>query len=305
MSRGTPEPDRLLEVLAGMATDLDRIHADLGWAWSIGWDAPAQAKPEGARGASLTAPPDDQPDHVAGAKHDIGIGDHRARTAVELASARLWTATRRLASAVQAIQPDAELVLLEDDPDLTLTGANAICRLAAHRVAAISHALERCPRNQRPRGVEHQVLAANNETRAALGILAKVLNAGPIHADPNPEMCRICGIRPAGQKTDNRCSTCHGWYHRHGKRERPSSLDMHIAEEARAAQARRRSRGEDWAASPAAPRACGTTGVTSIQVEDVRPKATTPRTTYRCRPCRRDHYGPCQGGRCTCDCEAA
>lgn len=241
---------RLEKILDGLDADLDHIHDDLGWTHSLGWDAPAQLKTQSQRGASLARPTDDQDeDHVAGATHDTGLGDHRARNALRTAAPRLVDIARHLALAVQTIQPDAELRIPAKPTDLHAMQAAA--RLSQHRARTIRRLIAGLDPRRQPGGLERPILDAHAKTRSTRGLLAGALDRGPATTDtePNPDMCRVCGIRPIAPRKARRCTTCHQWYYRHGKRERPTALDQADVDAARQAKARRRARGDGYGAA--------------------------------------------------------
>lgn len=211
--------------------DLGLLDDALRWAWNDGhWQTnAAPARPKKPK------PDTDQPldpDRVPGAKHDIGIGSHRRRAAYRTAVDHLDAAEKRLTVAA-ALEGHPMPRQLAKGHDLE------------HAIAAISYARRRLDViTADTRGL---VAGAAKELDQAVRLLNDAFAEGEA-GDPATNAvaeppCKICRIRPRGDKTGGRCKTCDTWKTRNGY-ERPTHLDAH--HDAHEAANRRRQRGEGW-----------------------------------------------------------
>lgn len=179
------------------------------------------------------------PDHVPGARHDTGQGDHR--------TAQAW---RRAVKALTAA--DDELVMAAwccghrtQPPPGQVPGSPAEVDLLVARIRA---RLTLCDSDAAP--ARARMRRARDHVDLAWRSLHGALVRGA--ADPDDQavgegMCLICAIRPTPSERSLRCSTCQKFWQRSGrKQERPRSLDDPGVAEAKAALVRRKARGEGW-----------------------------------------------------------
>ena len=230
----------LADLLDIIRRDLDAIDDSIRWARADGY-WPTNATP--ARPVSIGPPPDDRAtDRVPGPRDDFGIGSHRRRQAitaatVDLRQAELWITT-------------AAAIVGHTEPRHLATRHDADAALAA--VTAMRPKVDAIAAGTILDCLQWALITASWRLLRARRILDASFREGdddtrpPVQPDgPN---CRICGIRPAAPKehrTGGRCATCKRYRDRHGY-ERPRTEDTDGIAGARAAQARRRARGEGW-----------------------------------------------------------
>lgn len=231
-----------LELVAMVERDLGQLEQAIRWAHADAY-WPTNADPVRANGPTTD---DQEPDHVPGPRHDIGIGNHRRRQALRAAIGKLREAELHLSVAAAMVghwQPRA----LQQGP-LTTARALVAIRRARRRCVALSRpdgpTVDRLPQTKRALSI------AADCTDKACRILDAAFSEGEAGSTPTAQVatCRICGIRPAAprdQRTGGRCHTCKTWRTRNGF-ERPRNLDTDGIAGARAAQARRTARGEGW-----------------------------------------------------------
>lgn len=226
----------IAELVAAINRDLADVDSEIRWAHT---DAYSPHAPDPDR-PSRRAPVDDQqPDTVPGARHDIGIGDHRSRAAYQRAVHQLHQAETYLVLAVAlAGQPQPRRRLTTHPTHADVLDA---IRLASRRAATIAD-YDGPHRTQ----VRRALTAARHRTDAAWRTLTAAFQRGTV--DPDTQAvgeppCRVCGVRPRAPKAGGRCNTCATWKARNGF-ERPRHLDGH--DEARAAAQRRRNRGQGY-----------------------------------------------------------
>jgi hypothetical protein len=231
--------------LLGIATDLAQVEDMLKWAATEAW-WPAGRSLDAPRGRALPANNDPNPDAVAGAKLETGLGDHRAQQAVQVASVHLTVVESRLrvihAACVLRRQTPARIPVRRPQIEPLVRNIRwFVVTLGSLGKLDLSHTQRR------------MLAEARSETDRAWRCLDAAMgrtNADPhTHAVAVKDRCGVCSIRPvrlsdSGKaKKDGRCETCAKWWQRN-KFERPTSLDAVHA--ARQAQAARRARGEGW-----------------------------------------------------------
>ena len=224
-----------------ITSDLDRIEDELRWAHADGY-WPTNAAP--SHGPASPTPDDRIGDHISGARHDIGIGNHRRRQAIARAVVALRIAETHLATAAGIAGGWWPRVLFRGPS--TCERALRSIEVARLRVEFIRS------RPQRHDVIRSPLAAAARATASAAAILQAAWvdrdddgTQAPVELGP---ACRICRIRPAApkdQRTGGRCATCKRFRDRHGF-ERPRTEDSDGIAGARAAQQRRRARGEGW-----------------------------------------------------------
>lgn len=226
--------------LAAIAADLRSIEDHLRWAMTQAWWPPSRAL-DAPRGRALPPLDPADPDRVPGPRHATGLGDHRAQQAIAACRGHLTTAESALRTVHAAhiargdTRPRTVVRRLDPTPIQQVT----VCAwFAATLHADLAEHLS---------PVERRLIGkARRAVDMALGSIAAALgDHKPVDEVrlPAKHRCAICGIRPRAPKKGKRCSTCANWRDRHGY-ERPRRLDS--TADAKAAQARRRARGEGW-----------------------------------------------------------
>lgn len=228
------------EDLAAIAADLHTIEDHLRWATIQAW-WPAGRALDAPRGRALPPLDPADPDRVPGPRHATGLGDHRAQQAITACCTHLAAAESALRTvhAAHIARGDTapRTVVRRHDP--TPVQQVTVC-------AWYAATLHRDLADQLSPVERRLIRKARRTVDLALGAIGAALgDHKPVDEVrlPAKDRCAICGIRPRAPKKGKRCSTCANWRDRHGY-ERPRRLDS-IAD-AKAAQARRRARGEGW-----------------------------------------------------------
>lgn len=241
------------DLVGAIRQDLAMCEEMAQWAYSDGWhpktrnpDTTSKPIPMQVRDAQRIGKAD--PDQVPGARDDIALGDFAARSAYRAAATELRLAHAHLIVAAQAAgqrrQPSVRPWPRATCPELgvLLTAVQAM-RMLLDLVAG--------PAN---RTTSAHLGHARTHTDQAWQALTSYMNRG--NADPDKQavgdpaskpqpakLCKNCKIRERVRGEGGRCATCGRWFRRKGY-ERPASRDpLHTA---RAAQARRRARGEGY-----------------------------------------------------------
>ena len=227
-----------MTALEAIVSDLAVIVEQCRWAHVHGyWKAGRGLDRE--HGADLSRT---ETERLAGPTFDLEIGDHNARQAYQHAISAVARADVLLASLVTHPQPKLVRLTPFSRPDDLAKVAKAAAWRAQHatvhnprRIATIRQGLDRAVRG-----------------------LSKALGDGKTdHVQTAEVLCRTCRIRERATRTlddgssrpnSSECETCLQWRRRNGH-PRPTSLDSGPLLEARAAQARRRARGEDYGAA--------------------------------------------------------
>lgn len=249
--------------LSAIREDLVTVADELRWAYSDAWwpttsdpTAPSRTGADGVVEVST------DPDVVRGPKYALGLGDDTTRAALGEVIGELAHLEVRVAVAVfeagrrrrqpSLVRPDhlAQLVEL----DLVVAGIGWRLDALGEDGPGLGRPALKVVRTHLAEGRGH----ADRCVRRLSKALGRGKAAGVAHAEPR---CRICGIRPQAQREGQvrlpngdrgagmrpskggRCDTCAQWFARNGQ-ERPVGLDT--VDDALAAAARRRGRGEGW-----------------------------------------------------------
>lgn len=224
--------------LAAIRDDLVRVDSNLRWAINMAWPT---SRPLDAPAGRALPPrdPDTDPDQVPGPRFDLGLGDHRARTAVR-------DATIRLAAAESNLYQAACTAL--GVPSFTLVGAHL--DIDHRRQFRLITSVRRLTRHlEHLQAVDRKAIGgARYEVDMAYRALESALTRGEAppetHAVADRDRCKICRRRPKAKKKGGRCDACHQWKTRNGY-ERPAKLDAAL-DAPYDAQRRRQARGEGW-----------------------------------------------------------
>lgn len=233
----------MIPTLDAIATDLATLTEQARWAYTHGyWKAGRGLDAE--RGVDLSESEDDRIDRTP--KYDIEVGNHAAKVAYQAAVRAVQRADVLVASLVDGPQPPLIRLSVFSRPDqLALVARNARWRC--------EHAT--IPNQKRVNRVRTTIDKAVRGLSKAMGdgVKDKV-------AHVEAEKCSTCKIRDRAEHTNvdgaktlrrqGECETCARWRARNNGQTRPAAkLDGDWLNEARAAQARRRARGEDWGAA--------------------------------------------------------
>lgn len=263
MTTNQPARHPLDPQLTRLRRDLATIADDIRWAYTDAW-WPTRPDPTAPTGrAPAIRPPDDNPDNVPGPKHAIGLGDDTTRAALAVTAHDLATIEFRTAAALATIG-------ITRQPPVIRPNEHATLHQLERTIAGITTRLDQLREHganlppQHRAAPRHQLRRADTAADRAVRRLHTALNRGATegiaHAEP---LCRICNIRPQamrehqirtpnGSRTTTRpskggrCDTCSQYFVRNGN-ERPRELDT--IDDALAAAARRRARGEGWGAA--------------------------------------------------------
>lgn len=217
-----------------ITSDLALIVDQARWAHSHGhWKAGHGLTAEHGVDLSRT-----EEDRLKGPTYDLEVGDHRARDAYHHACTAVHRTDVLLAGIVLAegvgIQP---LVVRLD----VFSGPDLLARVAKHATWRAEHIIE-------PADHRHRLSTIRKTLDRAVRGLSAALDVGPREGIAhNEKPCKTCSIRPAADRKSE-CDTC-ATYRRRNNIPRPTSLDHDRINQARAAQARRISRGEGWGAA--------------------------------------------------------
>lgn len=225
--------------LDAIAVDLATIVVQAKWAHGYAYAKTGRGL-TAERGVDLHESEDDK---IAHAKmFDLDIGDNKARVAYQRAVRAVGRADVLLASLVEGPQrPLLRLTVFSRPDEVETVAGNAVWRCGRAtgknvlRIVAVRKSVDRSVRG-----------------------LSKAMGDGRTDAVQTAEvLCRTCRIRERGVRTledgstrpnSSECETCRQWRQRNGH-PRPSSLDSGPVMAARAAQARRRERGDDFGAA--------------------------------------------------------
>lgn len=226
----------MLEIRSDLATIVDQAR----WAYIHGYSKAGHGL-DAERGVDLSRTEDER---MKGPTFDLEVGDHKARTAYQAAVVAVARADVLLASLVAGAQPPLIRLTMFARPD-------QLARVASHAAWRAEHATVKNGRRVR-------TIRAGLD-RAVRG-LSKAMDDGPADGIAHAETpCKTCKVRPRAERVNGdggearptqagECDTCATWRKRNG-RSRPTSLDSGPLMEARAAQQRRRARGEDFGAA--------------------------------------------------------
>lgn len=182
-------------------------------------------------------------ERLAGPTYDLEVGSHDARIAYQAAVQAVAKADVLLASLVEGAQPALVRLTVFSRPD-------ELARVARNAAWRAGHVTIRN---------EKRVTAVRSLIDRAVRGLSKAMDDGPADGIAHGEkVCVTCGIRPQAERAKpdgtlraskaGECDVCAQWRFRNQK-PRPRTLDSGPLMEARAAQVRRRARGEDWGAA--------------------------------------------------------
>lgn len=233
---------------------LDRVHDGLRWAFSAGW-YPGRRWIGEARGAEMRIARPESDDRVKGAKHDIGMGDHRARETVRAAGPRLSKASEEVGKVLGVCVVAFDLRLCPRSVGtVTFDGISTIDTA----VRRLDHQLDfvtACPMVPQ---FNHLALRwATDHMRRAESLLGAVNGSLARWADSVPEsrtvdlpLCVTCGRRPRplrrGVVVGRECDTCATYRYRHKGQARPKSLDKDDRQAVIDAAGRRAAAGQGW-----------------------------------------------------------
>lgn len=240
------------DLVGAIRQDLAMCEEMAQWAYSDGWhpkgrnaDSTSRPIPMQVRDAQRIGKAD--PDQIPGARDDVALGEYGARVAYRTAAIELRTVHAHLIVAAQAAgqlrQPAVRPWPKAACPELgvLLTAVQAM-RMLLDLVSA----------GTPTRTVTTHLGHARRHTDLGWKTLTAYMNRGSADPDehavgdpttkPKPKkLCKVCKIRARVSGEGGRCSTCGKFFRRKGY-ERPTSMDpLHGG---RAAQARRRARGE-------------------------------------------------------------
>ncbi|HXH58452.1 hypothetical protein [Iamia sp.] len=241
--------------LDAITTDLTKLLEQARWAANLAYGKAGRGL-DAERGAVHRAPTPDEaaerrknPDHVRGSRYELDIGDHKSRVAYQAAVRAVTTVDVYLAASLRAegvtSQPPLRPLDRYSTPAaLTVVATNATWRaeqLAPHQA-------------RHRRRLRHLRTLLDERVRAFSAALDVGKAEGIAHAE---KPCRTCKARPQAVKENKKgqvapaqsgeCDTCAQWRKRNRGQPRPVSIDG--TAEAKAAQARRRARGEDFGAA--------------------------------------------------------
>lgn len=218
--------------------DLERLVDQARWSHTHGY-VKAGFGLAAEHGIDLSKP---EHERMRGPRYDIQVGTHLARVAYQHACRTVFRSNLILARALLPTEPfQPEIVKLTpyEHPVQLARAAHALNdrllmadpKLHAATLRRVGSAIDGCVRR-----------------------LSKALDAGPAEGIAFAR-CKTCQIRPQAERAredgsmrpakSGECHTCAEYRVRNG-RERPKELDTGPIREARAAQARRISRGEHW-----------------------------------------------------------
>lgn len=240
------------ELIARCRTDLTLIAQLIPWAHTDAYNptnAPTERPISTLAGAGTaldelgnwlpaTTTPDPDPDHVPGARYDLGLGSHTSRRAYETAVVHIHAAELSIGTAwTFTTSRNARLLKpLATDPAAKVLRTIDATRLRLDDLVSPS---------SQPYAVRILIGRAADHLDKAWRSLNGAFTIGA--ADPDTQAqadpCRICEIRAAAERAGGRCHTCKTWRDRNGY-ERPTKLDS--VHDAVAAQERRLARGEGY-----------------------------------------------------------
>lgn len=227
--------------LQAIADDLPKLVEQARWAYTHGWWRTGRGLDKEV-GRSLSMSEDDA--LAAAPLYDIDIADHRSRVAYQHAVRCVRRADVLLASLVTGPQIPLAHLTPYSNPD-ELAHAAHVVEARCYRVTSSKH---------------RRVVAVRSSIDRAIRGLSKALDAGPADGIAHAEkMCVTCRIRPQAEREKpdgtwrahkgGECSVCAQWRTRNGSSRPAAKLDGNWLSEAKAAQARRRARGEDFGAA--------------------------------------------------------
>lgn len=243
------------EHLDAIRSDLTRLLEHARWAHGIAYEKPGRGL-DAERGAIHRPPTPEElaarqanPDAVAGPVHDIEHGDHDARVAYQHAVRAIARTNVYLAGILRAEGTRTQPAIQALHPNTTPTQLAAVTRAATWRV-------DRIHGHRHHRRLKELRTLLDTAVRRFSPVLDAGAADGIAHAE---KPCRNCKIRPMAmrEKSDGskrpaaagECDVCATWRRRNGQTRPANKLDHGPVNEARAAQARRRARGEDFGAA--------------------------------------------------------
>lgn len=236
-----PTTDHTNAIVADLAALLHQARWAHGYAYAPAGRGIAPTPGTALNQRSTTTTTD--PDHTTAPLYDLGIGNHRARSAW----AQAVTATNTVNTALAAIlhttrTPQPPVHHLPTHTHLT------------HLETAINHATWRAHHLTPTHQHTHRATLAKlrHHLDGAIRNFSAALDHGPTngithpHQPTNPtpadQRCNICGWRKRRPKDGQRCPTCAKYHQRNGV-ERPTHLDGINPYDA---QSKRHQRGEGW-----------------------------------------------------------
>ena len=239
-----------LELLMDRVRDDSTAVADmLRWAHVLGY-SPQRVDRDRPTGPGVVE--DEDPDRVRGDRFDLGVGSHRARTAIVAVAPWVRTAELATFTALRSLGPtDLRRCLARPstDPD-TLAAACDGTLAAVKELRRLLVTDELAASRNRPK-VRGATKALDRAWKSLSNVFTDRADLPEGVAVPN---CLVCEIRPRAEDRQGRatqggrCETCARFRKRSfdGRQERPRSLDKADAADARVAAERRRERGDGW-----------------------------------------------------------
>lgn len=220
-------------MIEAILDDLERLLDSAMWAHTHGYSKAGRGL-DAEHGADLSRT---EAERAEGPTYDLDLGDHRCRVAYQHAVRAVSRSDRRVAAMLLADGYAMQLpVEMLNDYVFPYYLRRTIHRLRwrLRRVNEETH-------KERLRSVEVMIRRAADGLADALEDGTKLYTA---HKD-NP--CPTCGVRDKAAKKSE-CNTCSSYRFLHGHARDPKK-DRDSISQARAAQARRRARGEGWGAA--------------------------------------------------------
>jgi hypothetical protein len=230
----------LNEAISGAIAIAPQLIDDAAWLWVDAYWPPGR-NPDRPTRVALRRNESDNPDHVAGERLALGVGNDAARAAYARAAAHVADA-HRLAGRAHAHysgrKPPVGARRPPQGPELPVMVDSIRRRLRAVLDAGIDHLDE-----DRPRLDAHAAAVALIAAHAALQDVLR--DDGGTKEPGSSRRCSNCGDPVTPGRRHKECDKCARYRQRTG---RPRAIRRH--EEARRARDRRRERGEDHGDAP-------------------------------------------------------
>lgn len=226
----------------GMRGDLEHVVGAIRWAWDAAWDIPAQQRADEDRGAStgnanhvelspsgavIVEPRD--PCKVPGEKFDIGLGDHRARRAIQLAGPRLTKCEIALDIACiladKGAGPRQLPVIQLLDENANARQLNQVTNHIRWRLDYLADHATTMSRTNAHHALK-ELVRADRALLAARGPFDRAQRAASRDASINDpdKVCSNCKVR--NKLSDRKlCATCNTYKQRNKGKDRPADLD--------------------------------------------------------------------------------